>query len=366
MTLSVDLVISGEDETTGMWDMSFSNDGESWSDWENWSLFKQDWHLSGFGGNGDFGEKTVYLRGRYRVGNIAVTVSSLEYVPVFVRLVIDPVNVTIRPGRTKQFSVVAYDKDDNEMPEGTLDFKWEVEGGVGTVDEGGLFSARKAATLDITGEIIVNATMNGLTVIDRTSITIRGAAEEEDSIIKRSIGKVCVFAILGIIFLAMAFIAYVIFRKRHGKNGMGDAPLPVDCVPKVSGEVPEETVEGEVEGEQQGVADGNKADDEGKGISLFYEIWEDYNLPILEPIGRYLPPDDMLLLPPPKDKKMEQKSEINVHTLITEIIEQWEGDTPKAAGKNKNYKKNTTAVKRKGFHSRGKHRKETSRETDEN
>ena len=363
-TLSVNLVVSGDDETSGLLDMSFSNDGIIWSDWENWSLYKRDWDLSGFGGNGNYGEKNVYLRGRDRVGNIAVTEAAVEFVRPYDRILISPIDVKMRSGDTQQFSVFAYDKDDKEIPGETLDIKWKVEGSVGTVDEEGLFTARKAARGEITGVITVTLTIDGVEKNLSTVITVRGTTEKEDSLMEGSKGTVCLFVFIGIIFLVMAYIAYVVFRKRHRRNGSDEDLSSVAAhIHDGSDGISEDTSEGEVEGKQKDMAEGGGTAHDKKDASLFYEIWEEYNLPILEPVGRYLPPEDVLLLPP-LDNKMGQNSDTNVHTLITEIIEQWEEDAPKAMGEDMN-RKAIPAGKREKVHSQGKRRGKTRKGTDE-
>ena len=330
-SLSVDLVVSGDDETSGLRDMSFSNDGLSWSDWENWSLYKRDWDLSEFGGDADYGEKTVYLRGRDSVGNIALTDAAVEYVLAFDRVVISPANVTMKPGGTQQFTAVAYDTDANEIPGEDVEFLWEVERGIGKVDEDGLFTANGAVTGEISGEISVTGTMNGVSKTDRTLITVKATTEDEDPVMKGSKSIVLIFVMIGICLLITAFVAYVIFRKRHRRCGIeGDSPSG-KSIHGGNGEIPDGTPEGEGEGEQKEMDDWGRVDHEEKGSSLFYEIWEDYNLPILEPIGRYLPEHDNPLLPP-KSEDIPPEGDKNIRALMDEIIEQWEGNIPEAAG----------------------------------
>ena len=63
------LELKAVDDTSGLYQMSFSSDGITWSYWENYTQVKS-YILSG----GD-GEKTVYFRVKDRAGNTASPVS---------------------------------------------------------------------------------------------------------------------------------------------------------------------------------------------------------------------------------------------------------------------------------------------------
>jgi len=92
----------------------------------------------------------------------ATTEITLNPGPV-ARLTISPSEATVTSGETLQFSGTGVDANDN--PVSSIKVSWEVVGGMGTIDENGLFTAIKAdtgkikATADsvsqLTGEIIV-------------------------------------------------------------------------------------------------------------------------------------------------------------------------------------------------------------------
>ena len=66
---TVTLTISATESYSTPIQMSFSNDGISWSPWESFSNTKNGWSLSGYGGNSNDGTKTVYFKAKDAVGN---------------------------------------------------------------------------------------------------------------------------------------------------------------------------------------------------------------------------------------------------------------------------------------------------------
>lgn len=68
-TTAVTLALPASDTLSGMGQMSLSNDGQRWGDWESYAPEKS-WRL--YGGNGN---KTVYARFRDNVGNVSAPVS---------------------------------------------------------------------------------------------------------------------------------------------------------------------------------------------------------------------------------------------------------------------------------------------------
>ena len=72
------LSISGSDSTSGVWQMSFSNDGSKWSAWEDFASFRKDWNITDAanGGNANEGKKTIWFKAKDIAGNIAKNISS--------------------------------------------------------------------------------------------------------------------------------------------------------------------------------------------------------------------------------------------------------------------------------------------------
>ena len=79
-SLSTPLALSAVDDTSGLNQMCFSNNGLIWSDWEPWNEYKS-WDLSSSGGNSDAGTKTVYFKVKDSAGNEKETTGTIEYNP---------------------------------------------------------------------------------------------------------------------------------------------------------------------------------------------------------------------------------------------------------------------------------------------
>jgi PKD repeat protein len=72
----VTLSVSVKDEGgSGVYEMRFSNDAQSWSPWEPIAELRQGWDLSQFGGEDSPGVKTVYAQFKDQAGNVSTTVS---------------------------------------------------------------------------------------------------------------------------------------------------------------------------------------------------------------------------------------------------------------------------------------------------
>jgi WD40 repeat protein len=72
---TVTLRITANDNLSGVAEMRFSNDGRTWSDWEDFQSTRS-WDLTRFGGSSSGGPKTVYAQLRDRAGNISQTFSA--------------------------------------------------------------------------------------------------------------------------------------------------------------------------------------------------------------------------------------------------------------------------------------------------
>jgi parallel beta-helix repeat protein len=72
---TVTLRITANDNLSGVAEMRFSNDGRTWSDWEDFQSTRS-WDLTRFGGSSSGGPKTVYAQLRDRAGNESQPFSS--------------------------------------------------------------------------------------------------------------------------------------------------------------------------------------------------------------------------------------------------------------------------------------------------
>ena len=79
-SLIVSLNLFAEDNLSGIYKMRFSNNNSDWSEWENYSTTYENWDLSSFGGNINYGMKTVYAQFNDIIGNISEICSDdIEY-----------------------------------------------------------------------------------------------------------------------------------------------------------------------------------------------------------------------------------------------------------------------------------------------
>ncbi len=106
----VTLYLTGADNLSGVTQMQFSNNGTNWSDWESFSTTRN-WNLFSYGGNTNYGIKTVYTKFKDAAGNVsAVYNDQIEYIspsPVLGSFVINnnasttsSVNVTLNNSAT--------------------------------------------------------------------------------------------------------------------------------------------------------------------------------------------------------------------------------------------------------------------------
>lgn len=65
----VTLRVSASDALSGVSEMRFSNDGQTWSSWESYSATRSNWDLTAYGGTRQEGSKTVYAQVCDRAGN---------------------------------------------------------------------------------------------------------------------------------------------------------------------------------------------------------------------------------------------------------------------------------------------------------
>jgi methionine aminopeptidase len=69
------------------------------------------------------------------------------------KAVISPANATTEEGRTQTFAVTAEDAHGNEILITTVDVAWSADASIGTIDDKGVFSAKKAGTGKVTVEV---------------------------------------------------------------------------------------------------------------------------------------------------------------------------------------------------------------------
>jgi parallel beta-helix repeat protein len=72
---TVTLRITANDPLSGVAEMRFSNDAQTWSDWEGFQSTRS-WDLTRFGGSSSPGPKTVYAQLRDRAGKVSQTFST--------------------------------------------------------------------------------------------------------------------------------------------------------------------------------------------------------------------------------------------------------------------------------------------------
>ncbi len=114
--LRVTLTLQVQDATSGVADMRFSNDGQTWSPWEPFAAEKTNWDLSQFGGNGNPGRKTVSAQVRDRAGNVGQFSAQIEYL----RLQPPSAQFTFRPQNPRPTQRVTFDASTSSSPNGTL------------------------------------------------------------------------------------------------------------------------------------------------------------------------------------------------------------------------------------------------------
>jgi len=104
--------IDAEDEWSGLYQISLKNGDGSWSPWEIYSTLRTGWDLTAYGGDNEYGVKTVYVRCRDKAGNVSVSKSaSINYVPL-----IPMIDVKVE----NQHGVAAWD-----FGEVSLNARWE-------------------------------------------------------------------------------------------------------------------------------------------------------------------------------------------------------------------------------------------------
>jgi WD40 repeat protein len=119
MSTTVTLRISAQDNLSGVAEMRFSNDGQSWSDWEPFRR-EREWDLTRFGGSSSLGLKTVYAQVRDRVGNVATFRATIFF------------GVRTLSGHTSTVNSVAFSPDGRLLASGSDDGTiklWEVATG---------------------------------------------------------------------------------------------------------------------------------------------------------------------------------------------------------------------------------------------
>jgi WD40 repeat protein len=120
LSTTVTLRLSAQDALSGVAEMRFSNDGQSWSDWESFRR-EREWNLTRFGGNSSVGLKTVYAQVRDRAGNVSQAFRAT------IRLA-----VATLTGHTRNVWSVAFSPDGRLLASGSNDNTiklWEVASG---------------------------------------------------------------------------------------------------------------------------------------------------------------------------------------------------------------------------------------------
>jgi PKD repeat protein len=128
--LVVTLGLQAQDNASGIVEMRFSNDGQTWSEWEPFAETKRDWDLSEYGGSADPGPKTVYAELRDRAGNVGRLQAEIEYI----RAEPPTASFTVTPENPRPGQVVTFDASGSTSPNGRItNYKWDF--GDGTQEE---------------------------------------------------------------------------------------------------------------------------------------------------------------------------------------------------------------------------------------
>ena len=222
-SLSIDLDVHAVDEASSLGEMCFSNDGTSWSPWENWTGRKRGWNLSDYGGNVHGGQKTFYLKVQDKVGNVAVTNANVYYYPPLSRIELKDREISLRGGKSYQFEVSAYDVNGEPIAGGEMIYEWEVEGGIGSIDENGFFTSRKKVASATAGKITVSGTFNGVTRYDHIKVTLEKSTETSSTFRTKVQGGMCIIIpVILVLFIGAGLSIFFIKRRRWKKSGKID------------------------------------------------------------------------------------------------------------------------------------------------
>ena len=183
---------AGVEVGSGLAGVRFSNDGQTWSDWEPFATIKRDWDLSAFGGDPNQGMKTVFAQLRDRAGNTCEPLSaqiafSLAQPPV-AQFAFSPEKP--RPGMSVTFDASGSSSPDGAIARYTWDFGDGSEEESLTVpiiehlyDSAGTFTVRLTVTdekelmASTTQGIVVQPGAATLTVPSLQFMTIQAAIE---------------------------------------------------------------------------------------------------------------------------------------------------------------------------------------------
>jgi len=123
--------------------MSFSGNGKDWSEWVDYSKSYDQFNIaSGFNGTTmESGNKTVYVRFKDTNGTIfpkdfqESVCCTFEYeMQKLYSIKIDPAEVEIKAGESREFMVKGFDLDLNEVPLDGEKVKWTKSCGVGELN----------------------------------------------------------------------------------------------------------------------------------------------------------------------------------------------------------------------------------------
>jgi hypothetical protein len=107
----VTLNIVGNDKLSGIAEMRFSNDGQTWSPWERYATPKR-WDLTAYGGIAIEGTKTVYAQLKDLAGNVSTPFSATIALVPSPRPLPPPLNLRVSPSGWSNATQFAVDWDD--------------------------------------------------------------------------------------------------------------------------------------------------------------------------------------------------------------------------------------------------------------
>ncbi|MCS6807020.1 MAG: right-handed parallel beta-helix repeat-containing protein [Blastocatellia bacterium] len=174
--LRVALTLQVQDAASGLAEMRFSNDGQTWSPWEPFAAEKAIWDLSQFGGNADSGRKTVSAQVRDRAGNVASLSAQIEYI----RLQPPSVRFTFTPQTPRPAQRVTFDASGSSSPNGALTrYVWNFGDGTErqanqpTIQHTYASEGRYTIRLTVTDALGMTASAERTLVVEARSDTLR-------------------------------------------------------------------------------------------------------------------------------------------------------------------------------------------------